>query len=91
MSTILIVASSLTLIMTHVGMARDQLKLARRGLLLTSLLGVGFVVSQVAAWNQLQSDGFLPSTHNFGGMFYLLSFLHGLHVFGGLLLLRRRR
>jgi len=50
-------------------------------------LGLAFLVGQVAAWRQLVNAGvYLPSTLQ-SGFFYILTGLHGLHLFGGVVAL----
>jgi cytochrome c oxidase subunit 3 len=56
-------------------------------LALAGVLGVAFLVGQVAAWRQLVNAGvYLPSTLQ-SGFFYILSGLHALHLFGGVVAL----
>ena len=55
--------------------------------LLTAVVGLGFLLGQVAAWRQLVNAGvYLPSTLQ-SGFFYILTGLHGLHLFGGVVAL----
>ena len=66
----------------------------RRWLLVTALLGVGFLVSQLLAWRQLVGQGVYVSSNPHSSFFYLLTAAHGVHLLGGLaavsyLLLRR--
>jgi heme/copper-type cytochrome/quinol oxidase subunit 3 len=49
-----------------------------------SALGVAFVLSQVASWVRLVADSVLPQDNLFLFGVYVLSFLHVLHVVGGL-------
>lgn len=58
-----------------------------RYLLLTSFLGVGFLVSQLIAWRQLAQQGIYISSHPHSSFFYLLTGAHAVHVAGGLLAL----
>jgi cytochrome c oxidase subunit 3 len=96
LSTALIIASSGTL-----ELARRKLKAAFEGkykvwLLLTTALGVAFVVSQLLAWRQLVRQGVYVATNPHSSFFYLLTATHGIHLMGGLialvyLLIRTRR
>jgi len=56
-------------------------------LLLTLLLGLGFLVSQVIAWRQLAAQGIYISTHPHSSFFYVLTGAHGVHIAAGLLAL----
>lgn len=87
LSTALIVLSSATL-----ETARRKLKAAfespyKRWLLLTTMLGVAFVVSQLLAWRQLVRQGVYVSSNPHSSFFYLLTATHGVHLMGGLLAL----
>ena len=97
-STALLLLSSVS-----IELARRKLKQSlsdsySRYLLLTSLLGVGFLVSQLIAWRQLAQQGIYISSHPHSSFFYVLTGAHAVHVAGGLLALgflwlrsRRRR
>ena len=54
-------------------------------LLLTSFLGLGFLVSQLIAWRQLAAHGIYISSHPHSSFFYVLTGTHGVHIAGGLL------
>ena len=56
-------------------------------LLLTGLLGLGFLVSQLIAWRQLAAQGIYISTHPHSSFFYVLTGAHAVHIAGGLLAL----
>jgi len=56
-----------------------------RWLLLTVILGVGFLTSQLLAWRQLVRQGVYLASNPHSSFFYLLTATHGLHLFGGLL------
>jgi cytochrome c oxidase subunit 3 len=55
----------------------------RRGLLLTTVLGIGFLASQLVAWRQLVSTGLYLNANPHSSFFYLLTGAHGLHLLGG--------
>lgn len=87
LSTLVIVISSLTL-----ESARRSLKEKRDGVygrwvLITTVLGVAFLVSQLAAWRQLVRQGVYLSTNPHSSFFYLLTAAHGVHLLGGILAL----
>jgi cytochrome c oxidase subunit 3 len=86
-STTLILLSSLA-----IEIARRKLKQSLAAsyshyLLLTGLLGLGFLVSQLFAWRQLEAQGIYISTHPHSSFFYVLTGTHGVHLAGGLLAL----
>lgn len=59
----------------------------------TFLLGLLFVAGQLLAWRQLAAQGLFLATNASSAFFYILTALHGVHLFGGLcaLLYVRRR
>lgn len=63
---------------------RGRLVAMRRGLAVTTALGVGFLAAQVVAWQQLVSAGVYLSTNPHSTFFFLLTGAHGLHLLGGL-------
>jgi cytochrome c oxidase subunit III len=87
LSTAVIVASSGTL-----EVARRRLKAAfedsyHRWLMLTTVLGIIFVGSQLLAWRQLVQQGVYVSSNPHSSFFYLLTATHGVHLLGGLIAL----
>jgi cytochrome c oxidase subunit III len=87
LSTVFILCSSATM-----EIARRRLRSAMEGsykrwLLVTSLLGVGFLVSQLMAWRQLVRQGVYITSHPHSSFFYLLTATHGVHLACGLLAL----
>ena len=54
------------------------------GLVLTGLLTLGFLLGQVAAWQQLNASGQYVTTNPSNAFFYLLTGIHGLHILGGM-------
>src|SRR6476620_2858695 len=84
LSSVLILLSSVTL-----ESARRRLRHAASNaytslLLLTAVLGVGFLVSQLIAWRQLARQGVYVASNPHSSFFYLLTALHGVHLLGGL-------
>lgn len=83
-STALILLSSVS-----IEIARRKLKQSLTGgysryLLLTTVLGVGFLVSQVVAWRQLARQGIYLASNPYSSFFYLLTGTHAVHLAGGL-------
>jgi len=84
LSTALLLASSGTVQWALGGVRRGRLDALRRGLLLTTVLGVAFLVSQTASWFVLAAAEFGPRLNLYAFTFYLLTALHAAHVVGGL-------
>lgn len=95
LSTAAILISSVT-----IELSRRSLKQARDAkyslwLMITTVLGLAFVASQLFAWRQLARQGVYVATNPHSSFFYLFTAAHGLHVLGGItaltyLLLRTR-
>ena len=86
-STALLILSSIA-----IEIARRKLKAGLNStyskyLLLTLLLGLGFLASQLFAWRQLAAQGLYISTHPHSSFFYVLTGTHGVHIAGGSLAL----
>ncbi|WP_414574724.1 cytochrome c oxidase subunit 3 [Anabaena sp. CCY 9402-a] len=82
-NTVVLVASSFVIYLAEVALKRHDLRLFRIFLSTTIVMGGYFLVGQAIEWSNLEF-GFTSGT--FGGMFYLLTGFHGLHVFTGILL-----
>jgi cytochrome c oxidase subunit III len=87
LSTALILISSVTLEAARRKLNKDLASSYRGWLLVSTLLGVGFLVSQWVAWRQLVRQGIYVATNPHSSFFYLLTGTHGVHLLGGLLAL----
>jgi len=54
---------------------------------ITFVLGAGFLVGQLLAWQQMRHLGIFVSTNPSSSFFYVLTGAHGLHLLGGVLAL----
>ncbi len=86
-NTAVLLASSLTLERARRRIRTADVRGFRRWLSRTLAAGAAFLAGQVAAWRQLAAAGVYLSTNPHASFFYLLTALHGLHLFGGLLAL----
>lgn len=59
----------------------------RAGMLITTVLGGLFLLSQGVVWFLLAMSGVTMGTNLYAFSFYVLTILHGLHVLGGLVYL----
>lgn len=84
-STLLILASSATFEAARRAEHRGRHDFYRRWLIVSLLLGFGFLVSQLLAWRELVGQGIYLATNPHSSFFYLLTGLHALHLFGGIL------
>ena len=86
-STALILLSSISIEIARRKLKQGLAESYSRYLLLTGLLGGGFLVSQLIAWRQLAAQGIYISSHPHSSFFYVLTGAHAVHIAGGLLAL----
>lgn len=89
-STAVIIASSLTMLLAQMAIKKDNLKGASLFLFITFVLGLVFTYTQYLGWKELTIQGiyFLGKYSNASGSFlYLIAVVHLLHLFGGLIAL----
>jgi cytochrome c oxidase subunit 3 len=87
-NTLLLLASSGTLEMGRRTLSEvEGMRRASAWVLLTLLLGLAFCVGQYRAWLDLRAEGIYLATNPNSSFFYLLTFLHVLHVSAGILAL----
>lgn len=90
LNTLLLLASSATLEVARRSLTAsspvqpDTARRASAWVFLTLLLGLAFCVGQFAAWRDLRSQGIYLATNPNSSFFYLLTFIHALHVFAGI-------
>ena len=83
--TIILVASSFTMQKAVFDQEREDRKSAKLWVWITLVLGTAFVANQFFEWVDLSHNPATNPTHTaFGSLFYIMSGLHGLHVFLGL-------
>jgi cytochrome c oxidase subunit III len=86
-STAIILLSSLTLEAARRKLNRALSSGYFRWLVLTAVLGLAFLGTQLLAWRQLVGQGIRLATNPHASFFYLLAAVHGLHLAGGLVVL----
>ena len=89
-STILIVSSSITLFLSHRFLKQNRRQLSLILLVVTLLLGIGFVWQQYVGFNQLKSIGLFftgPESTVSTSFIIGITFMHVLHLFAGLVVL----
>lgn len=85
LSTGLLLASSMTLEMARYSLRRAKLVEYQGRVLATTLLGAGFLASQIYSWWNLAEQGVYMRSNPHGSVFYVFTGAHGLHLFSGLL------
>jgi len=89
-NTGIILLSSVTIQWSYAQAKKDNLENLKWGLLVTALLGIGFVAGQLIAWEQLQKMGVYFGSHianPAGSYLYVLTGLHAFHLITGLVFL----
>src|SRR5207244_12630968 len=84
-NTLVLLASSVTMVAAVRALARGEEVRAVRRLALTAGLGTLFLLVQGYEWVRLLGYGLTVSSGAYGGTFYTLIRAHRLHVFGALI------
>lgn len=86
-NTAVLLLSSVAIDISRRAVRRNDVQSMKRWLAVGGVLGLAFLVGQLAAWRQLVNAGvYVPSTLQ-SGFFYILTGLHGLHLFAGVIAL----
>lgn len=86
-STAIILLSSTTMFYATSGAKKNNSKQTSTGLKLTIILGFGFAISQYLGWSSLVDQNVFLVGNPSGSFFYIISGVHLLHVFGGIIVL----
>lgn len=89
-STLLIIASSIFLIISQKLLQQDKRQLSLVTVVITLILGIGFVWQQYEGFNQLKSSGLYftgPESTVSTSFIIGITFLHVLHLLAGLIVL----
>jgi cytochrome c oxidase subunit 3 len=86
-STIVILLSSLAFEVARRALKHGRNVAFKRWLLLTVVLGLGFLASQLMVWRELAAAGVYLASNPHSAFFYVLTGVHGLHLLGGILFL----
>jgi cytochrome c oxidase subunit 3 len=84
LNTAVLLGSSATLELSRRRLNAFDEKGFRRLWMLTTVLGITFVLGQVIAWRELISAGIYGSTTLAAGFFYVFTAAHAVHLFGGI-------
>ncbi len=83
-NTIVLISSSVTMVMAWASLVRRKLGTFRIYMAVTILLGFVFLVVKYFEYSHHFSTGEFPSHSNFLALYFTLTGLHMLHVFGGM-------
>lgn len=87
LNTFVLIASSFTMALAVGAMHRGQRGRVKTGMLLTILMGVGFLIIKSIEYSQKFSHHYTPSTDLFFSFYFIMTGLHALHVVVGVVLL----
>ena len=82
-NTVVLLASSGTLELARNKLALSDLSGFKRFWLLTTILGLLFLIGQVLAWRILVKQGIFLASNPASSFFYIFTGAHGLHLLGG--------
>ena len=82
-NTLVLTASSVTLETARKRLANGDTRGFRNFWLVTTMLGVAFLIGQVAAWRVLVREGIYLSTNPASSFFYIFTGAHAVHLLGG--------
>lgn len=83
-NTLLLVASSWTIVMTKKSYLSDQTEKYKLYLSITLILTIGFLASQIVAYIQLQEQELFASNSTMSAYMYLIAGVHFAHVIAGI-------
>ena len=88
-NTALLIVASAAMEWARVSARMGQIRELKIGLVVGSAFAYAFLVGQLLAWQQLAHLGYFAASNPAVSFFYLVTGLHGLHLFGGLIALGR--
>jgi len=86
-ATILLILSSFTCQYAVIQIRHDDRTRFLRGMTITVVLGIIFLLAQVTDYSLLGSEGLTLSSGTYGTTYFTLTGFHGAHVFGGVIML----
>lgn len=84
-NTLILIISSLTIQLSYFKLRKDDILRFKILFLVSTLLGIFFLVGQVIGWRQLNDMGIYVNTNPSSSFFYLLTGVHAVHLAGGII------
>lgn len=84
-NTLVLIASSVTVVMSWASLKMKDLKKHRIYLMLTFLCGLTFLTIKYFEYSAKFHHGLFPSESTFLAIYFTLTGLHGIHVIGGMI------
>ena len=85
LNTLILIASSVTMVMSWASLKLGDFKKYRLYMGLTILAGFGFMIVKAVEYGTKFEHHLYPSTNTFLAIYFTLTGLHGLHVLGGMI------
>ena len=85
LNTVILIASSVVIVRGAAALRGGNLSRYRTLMAMTALLGIAFLAIKSIDYRSELVEGLTPSTSNFVGLYFVMTFLHALHVTGGVL------
>ena len=85
LNTLILIASSVTMVMSWASLKLNDFKKYRLYMALTILAGFGFMIVKAFEYGHKFEVGWFPKTNTFLAIYFTLTGLHGLHVLGGMI------
>jgi cytochrome c oxidase subunit III len=86
-TTAIILTSSGTMHWAYMSVKKDNLETAKIAIVLTTILGIVFLIGQFMAWGELVKNSVYLVGNPAGSFVYVISGLHGIHIIGGVVFL----
>jgi heme/copper-type cytochrome/quinol oxidase subunit 3 len=84
-NTLVLIASSVLILRSAAAARADNVAAFRRLMATTALLGLMFLTIKSFEYRGELAGGLRPSMSNFVGLYFVMTFLHAVHVAGGVL------
>jgi cytochrome c oxidase subunit III len=84
LNTVILIASSVTMVMSWASLKLNDFKKFRLYLGLTFLCGLGFLAVKAVEYGTKFHHGYFPKSNTFLAIYFTLTGLHVLHVIGGM-------
>ena len=85
LNTIIMIASTVVIVRGAAALRGGNVTRYRTLMAITAVLGIVFLAIKAVEYRSELLEGLTPSTNNFVGLYFVMTFLHALHVTGGVL------
>ena len=84
-NTVVLIASSVAILRGVAALRSGNLARFRALMAATATLGIVFLAIKAIEYRSELAEGLRPSTNNFMGLYFVMTFVHAMHVTGGVL------